>query len=85
MKKSLLAALVLGATFSMTGCDDSKTSQHVEQAKASVSEAKDAVVNAAKDMKNSTTDAVKDAQAVAAEKMDAMAAKAGEMKEAAAE
>ncbi len=61
MKKSVLAALVLGVTLSVTGCDDSKTSPQAEQAKTSVSEAKDAVVNATNDVKDATVEAAKDA------------------------
>ena len=59
MKKSVLAALVLGVTLCVTGCDDGKTSPKTEQAKASVSDAKDAVVNAAKDVKDATAEAAK--------------------------
>lgn len=42
MKKSVLAALVLGASLSVTGCFDkeSKAGQEVEKAKASVVETK---------------------------------------------
>ena len=50
MKKSVLTALVLGAVLSVTACDDNKVSQQVEQAKASVSEAKETVVSAAQDV-----------------------------------
>ncbi|EPC10135.1 hypothetical protein I138_06513, partial [Pasteurella multocida 1500E] len=72
MKKSVLAALVLGASLSVTGCFDkeSKAGQEVEKAKASVVETKEAVVNAANEVKNSAVEAAKEAKETVATKVE---------------
>ena len=77
MKKSVLAALVLGATLAISACDnkDSKPAPTAENAKTSVTEAKDAVVNAAKDVKDAAVEKT-------AEVKDAAMEKATEVKDA---
>ena len=58
MKKSLLGALVLGATLTVCACNDkeNKPSPAVENAKTSAAEAKEAVVDAAKDAKDAAAE-----------------------------
>ena len=74
MKKSVLAALVLGASLAVTGCfDKQETAQKLEAAKdatanaatqvkdaaaAAASDVKDAAKDAATDVKNAATDAM---------------------------
>jgi len=89
MKKSVLAALVLGASLAVTGCfDKQETAQKVEAAKDATANAatqiKDAAKEVATDVKNAAIDAKDSAANKMAETKEAVVDKASEMKDAAA-
>ena len=57
MKKSVLAALVLGSSLAVTGCfDKEEAQQKVEATKDAATQAKDAVVDKAVEVKDAAAD-----------------------------
>ena len=87
MKKSVLAALVLGASLAVTGCfDKQETAQKVEAAKDATANAatqvKDAAKEVATDVKNAATDAMNSAKEAATNAKDVAVEKVEEAKDA---